>query len=156
MNQVQAVIRPAWGADLRSLGRIDPLLASDPIRARTVTRLLNQGRSWIAEQNGMPVGYALTSLDFFSRPLVDLLVVAETHRRRGIGLQLLERCETAHQDDRLFVTTNLSNAPMHSLLTKAGFQGSGIIYNLDLDDPELVFVKLRAPPMTFVKYQPPA
>ena len=41
---------------------------------------------------------------------------------------------------------------MRRLLAKAGFQGSGMIYNLDPGDPELVFVKFRAP-LTFVKYQ---
>jgi hypothetical protein len=41
-------------------------------------------------------------------------------------------------------------------LAKAGFQGSGILYNLDTADPELIFVKLRAQPLTFIKFQPPA
>jgi hypothetical protein len=45
---------------------------------------------------------------------------------------------------------------MQGLLAKGGFQGSGIIYNLDPDDPELVHVKLRPPALTFIKYQPPS
>ena len=69
---------------------------------------------------------------------------------------MLTRCETAHQDDRMFVTIKVSDTPMLGLLAKAGFQGSGIIYNLGAGDPELVHVKLRSPPLTFVKYQPPA
>jgi GNAT superfamily N-acetyltransferase len=155
MTTLQVAIRPAWVADLANLRRIDPSLA-EAERARTAAHLLNLGRSWVAEDHGLPVGYALTSLSFFSRPLVEMLLVAETHRRNGVGLALIERCEAAHQDDRLFVTTNLSNAPMQGLLARAGFQGSGIIYNLDVDDPELVYVKLRPPPLTFVKYQPSA
>ncbi|HEY3887689.1 MAG TPA: GNAT family N-acetyltransferase [Caulobacteraceae bacterium] len=155
MTTLQATLRPAWGADLTGLGRIDPQLAQ-PAYGRKASRLLNQGRAWVADVGGAPVGYALTSLDFFTRPLVEMIFVAERYRRQGLGLALLMRCETAHQDDRMFVTIKVSDAPMLGLLTKAGFQGSGIVYNLSPDDPELVYVKLRAPPLTFVKYQPPA
>jgi GNAT superfamily N-acetyltransferase len=152
MTSLQAIVRPAWSADLGNLARIDPSLPGSE-RGRTASRLLGQGRSWVAEVNGAPVGYALTSLEFFSRPLVEMLVVAEAYRRRGVGLKLLEHCEAAHRDDRLFVTTNASNAPAQRLLAKAGFQGSGVIYNLDAADPQLVFVKLRTPPLTFFKYR---
>jgi hypothetical protein len=46
-------------------------------------------------------------------------------------------CETA----KLFTTTNLSNLPMQSLLAKLGYKLSGVIDDLDLGDPELVYVK---------------
>lgn len=152
---LEAAIRPAWPADLTRLGRVDPSLA-DPARGRAVGQLLGLGLSWIAEANGVPIAYAATSLGFFSRPLVDRLVVAEPYRRRGVGLALVERCASAHADDRLFVTIKVSDAPMRELLAKAGFRSSGIIFNLDPADPELVYVKLRGPPLTFVKYRPPA
>jgi GNAT superfamily N-acetyltransferase len=146
-----ATIRPAWGADLANLGRIDASLGSDQTRA--ASRILGLGRSWVAEIEQRPVGYALTSLGFFGRPLVERLFVAEPVRRQGVGLQLIDRCEQSHQDDRMFATVKASNSAGHALLGKAGFQGSGVIYNLDPADPDLVYVKLRAPPMTFVRYQ---
>ncbi|HEY5007044.1 MAG TPA: GNAT family N-acetyltransferase [Caulobacteraceae bacterium] len=155
MTTLQATIRPAWGADLNGLGRIDSQLTQQAY-GRKAARLLNQGRAWVADLNGAPVGYALTSQEFFTRPLVEMIFVAERFRRQGLGLALLMRVEAAHQDDRMFVTIKVSDQPMQGLLAKAGFQGSGIVYNLSPDDPELVYVKLRAPPLTFVKYQPPA
>jgi GNAT superfamily N-acetyltransferase len=155
MTTLQATLRPAWGADLANLGRIDPQL-SQQAYGRKAARLLNQGRAWVADINGAPVAYALTSVDFFARPLVEMIFVAPRFRRQGLGQALLARCEAAHQDDRMFVTVKVSDAPMIGLLAKAGFQGSGIVYNLNPDDPELVYVKLRAPQLTFVKYQPPA
>ena len=154
MTTLQATLRPAWGADLANLGRIDPQL-SQQAYGRKAARLLNQGRAWVADINGAPVAYALTSVDFFARPLVEMIFVTERFRRQGLGLALLMRCETAHQDDRMFVTIKVSDTPMLGLLGKAGFQGSGVIYNLNSDDPELVYVKLRPPALTFVKYQPP-
>jgi hypothetical protein len=46
-------------------------------------------------------------------------------------------CRTA----KLFTSTNLSNLPMQPLLAKLGYKLSGVIHNLDEDDPELVYVK---------------
>jgi ribosomal protein S18 acetylase RimI-like enzyme len=71
--------------------------------------------------------------------------VGDAYRRRGLGSALMSQCEAAHDDDRMFTSTNESNAPMRALLAKIGFEESGIIHNLDPGDPELVFVKLRRP-----------
>jgi ribosomal protein S18 acetylase RimI-like enzyme len=153
MTTAPAVIRPAWGADLASLRRVDPRLA-DPKRAQIASNLLGQGRSWIADIAGVPAGFALTSLGFFSRPMIELLVVAEQHRRKGIGLMLLAHCEAAHMDDRIFVSTNASNTAANALLAKAGFEGSGAVFNIDPGDPELIYVRRRAPNLTFIPYRP--
>jgi GNAT superfamily N-acetyltransferase len=152
MTLAPAVIRPAWGADLASLTRVDPRLA-DPMRARMVSNVLGLGRSWIADIGGAPVGFALTSLTFFYKPMVELLVVAEGHRRKGVGLLLLNYCEAAHTDDRIFVSTNASNTAANALFAKAGFEGSGVVYNLDPGDPELIYVKHRQPQLTFIPHR---
>lgn len=57
-------------------------------------------------------------------------------------MQALERrCATP----KLFTSTNVSNLPMQALLRKLGYHESGIIFNLDPGDPELVYWKvLRA------------
>jgi len=153
MTSAPAVIRPAWGADLASLRWVDPRLA-DPMRARIASNLLGLGRSWIADVGGVPAGFALTSLGFFNKPMIELLVVAEPHRRTGIGLMLLNYCEAARADDRIFVSTNASNTAANALLAKAGFQGSGIVYDIDEGDPELIYVKRRTPSLTFIPYRP--
>ena len=61
----------------------------------------------------------------------------------GVGLALMAQCERDHDADRIFISTNKSNAPMRRLLDKAGWRPSGQIDNLDPGDPELVFVKFR-------------
>ena len=148
-----AVVRPAWGADLASLRHVDPRMA-EPARARLASSLLGLGRSWIADIAGSPVGFALTSHGFFQKPMIELLVVAEQHRRKGIGLLLVNQCEASHKDDRIFVSTNASNTAANALFAKAGFLGSGIVYNLDPGDPELIYVKHRQSEMTFIPYRP--
>jgi hypothetical protein len=106
---------------------------------------LGLGQSWLALKGASPAGYALVSRNFFDRPFVATLVVAESARRGGIGAAILARCEASHADDRIFTSTKQSNHPMRALLAKSGWIGSGIIHNLDPGDPELVFVKFRLP-----------
>ena len=45
------------------------------------------------------------------------------------------------QTPKLFSSTNRSNRPMQALFAKVCFEPSGIIHNLDPDDPELVYYK---------------
>ena len=42
---------------------------------------------------------------------------------------------------QLFTSTNRSNLPMRRLCDRLGFQRSGVVENLDNDDPELVYYK---------------
>ncbi len=141
---IEFTIRRATTADLPGLAVADPKLETDPLRGRAVTRLLDLGLSWVAEADGRIAGYVIASNEFFSRPFIDLVVVADDRRRQGIGTALMAACEAAHDDDRLFTSTNESNAPMRALLARAGYQVSGVIENLDPGDPELVFVKFKS------------
>jgi GNAT superfamily N-acetyltransferase len=133
-------------ADARLVAAIDQAAQArrDPRDAALARELLALGKSWIAEADGAAAGYALVSRGFFRRPFVELLMVAPDWRRRGVGGVLLERCERACDDDRLFTSTNTSNAPMRALLHSLGWTPSGEIDNLDPGDPELVFVKLKS------------
>jgi len=45
------------------------------------------------------------------------------------------------RSDDLFTSTNRSNVHMIHVLENLGFQRSGVIHNLDPDDPEIVYVK---------------
>jgi GNAT superfamily N-acetyltransferase len=141
------VIRPATGADAALIASIDAASGApqDAHRAALVPTLLAFGMSWIAEADSAAAGYAIVSKRFFSRPFVELLVVAPAHRRQGVGEALMARCEEAHDGGALFTSTNQSNTAMQALMAKAGYGASGIIYNLDPGDPELVFVKFRTP-----------
>ena len=140
-------LRPAVEGDAAAIADIDTACGApqEAHRAALVPELLKFGMSWIAEADGAAAGYAIVSKRFFSRPFVELLAIAPASRRHGMGTALMGRCESAHDGDVLFTSTNESNASMRALLAKAGYRASGIIYNLDPDDPELVFAKFRAP-----------
>ena len=52
--------------------------------------------------------------------------------------------EAGFEGDRLFVSTNESNATMRELLVRRGYRVSGMVENLDPDDPELFFVIFKS------------
>ena len=125
------VARRANSGDREALRSLDTRTASAPIE-----------QLWVAHRDAKLVGFAVLVDHFFGRPFVELLVVDAAHRRRGAGDCLLSAIERSVHGDRLFTSTNESNAPMRALLAKRGYIASGRIENLDDGDPELVFVKL--------------
>jgi RimJ/RimL family protein N-acetyltransferase len=138
-------LRRVGPADLDFLATADPWLADTPTHRAHIGALLGAGFSWAAVADEKAIGLAVVTRHFFGFPFVDLLLVADGQRRSGAGAALIARCESDHDADRIFTSTNESNAPMRRLLEKAGWLASGQIDNLDPGDPELVFVKFRGP-----------
>ncbi len=87
------------------------------------------------------VGYAVLEYSFYEMGFVSMLYVHSDWQRHGIGTKLLKHFESICLTDRLFTSTNLSNVQMQALLAKLGYKLSGVIHDLDEDDPELVYVK---------------
>jgi GNAT superfamily N-acetyltransferase len=129
--------------DVGRMEAADPLLASDAARRAHIGDLLAAGFSWAAIVDGELVGFAIVTRHFYGFPFADLVVVAAAARRRGAGSALMAKCEAAHRADRIFTSTNESNAPMRALLAKAGWLPAGVVHYLDPGDPELIFVKPR-------------
>lgn len=97
----------------------------------------------VAWHDGAAVGYLVLTRTFFHSPFIELVVVAPAQRRTGIGRALLEHCiGLIPSGEKLWTSTNESNAPMRALLPRAGFIESGRVDNLDPGDPELIFVRL--------------
>jgi RimJ/RimL family protein N-acetyltransferase len=63
-----------------------------------------------------------------------------------VGVAVLRAIESTIMADRVFTSTNESNAPMRALLAQCGYKPIGSIDNLDPGDPELVFVKFLPKP----------
>ncbi|HEY2706722.1 MAG TPA: GNAT family N-acetyltransferase [Caulobacteraceae bacterium] len=137
-------LRRVGADDLDLLAEIDPRLGSDSAYRAHIGELLAADMSWAAVNGDAGLGFAIVTRHFFGFPFVDLLEVADSGRRRGIGLTLMARCEAVHTADRIFTSTNESNDPMRRLLAKAAWKVSGMIEDLDPGDPELIYVKFRA------------
>lgn len=133
--------RLAATRDRRVFGEFDPRAVADLHRRELIDSAIAARRCWIAEKAARIVGYGVLSRNFFGCDFVELIVVAEAARRAGAASAILAAMERAAGGDRLFTSTNESNAPMRALLAKRGYAASGRIENLDPGDPELVFVK---------------
>lgn len=145
-DTTSAQIRLAAAADRHALTEIDPQIVSDPHRRALIENAIAVRLCWVAEQGAQIVGYGVVTRNFFGRNFLELLYVSESARRAGAGSAILDAIEESCTADRLFTSTNQSNAPMRALLTKRNYHPSGRIENLDPGDPELVYIKfLRGP-----------
>jgi len=134
-------VRLAATRDRRAIAECDPRVGADLDRRELVDAAIAARHCWVADRGSAVAGYGVLTTNFFARDFVELVFVAEEHRRKGIGDAILETVERARRADRLFTSTNESNAAMRALLEKRGYAPSGRIENLDPGDPELVFVK---------------
>jgi ribosomal protein S18 acetylase RimI-like enzyme len=133
------IVRPATPLDLKAM---QPL---DPDRASLMHGWIEAGHAYIAIDGGEAVGYAMMTRHFFDRAFIDLLIVAEKVRRRGIATAMLRHLAAESPTAMLWTSTNESNAPMRALLAAEGFVASGAVEGLDDGDPELFFRKRVRP-----------
>lgn len=141
---MELVIRDAVSDDVEVLTAFDPVaLSGDSRRATWIRQHVGTGSFRVAELDGQVVGYCATAESFFEQAFVELLVVAEHARRKGVGTRLLRDAELRYRPSKLFTSTNLSNQQMQQLLINLGWTSAGIVYGLDEGDPELIFMARR-------------
>src|SRR4051794_3365008 len=136
-------IRHATELDLDGVAECDPVARTDRQRMAFLTARVLADECWVYETEHRVLGFATLEYTFYENGFVSLLCVQEAARRRGIGSALMKHMRGICSTPKLFTSTNQSNGPMQSLLAICGFEPSGVIYNLDDDDPELVFWQLR-------------
>lgn len=134
-------IREGQPSDHAQLLQVDELARSQSERAGRLLDALREGECLVAEAGGEVRGFVVLNYSFFGFGFIPLVVVGEGNRRAGIGLRLLAAAEARCASTKLFTSTNASNATAHRLLEQAGFQRSGVIENLDDNDPEVVYFK---------------
>ncbi|WP_448680689.1 N-acetyltransferase family protein [Pseudomonas nicosulfuronedens] len=140
-------VRPALSSDLDMLLELDAIARREPRRREFLAQAIAAGQCWVAEDardSSVLLGYGVLDDSFFGQAFIPLIVVRDLARRRGVGSDILRALESQCTAAKLFTSTNASNEPMRRLLAKLGFMGSGHVENLDEDDPELIFVKLRS------------
>jgi ribosomal protein S18 acetylase RimI-like enzyme len=133
-------IRLATVTDLPAVLATDHMRA-DPERRDFVRKAIELHQCWLAEAAGEAIGYVVADESFFGYPFIELLMVAPTFRRGGVGTALMRHVEALFSGPKLFTSTNQSNLAMQALLDRLGYVRSGVIDNLDEDDPELVYFK---------------
>ena len=134
-------IRPAQASDVEALCSLDLIAQREEQRRQFIRRSVDTSTCVVAVAGEVVVGYGVLNYNFHDYGFIDMLYVSAEYRRGGAGTALLCHMESLCQTPKLFTSTNLSNLPMQSLLNKFGFELSGVIHNLDVGDPEIVYCK---------------
>ncbi|CAB3731052.1 GNAT family N-acetyltransferase [Achromobacter kerstersii] len=139
-------VRPASREDIDSIIELDPVAKQERGRRMFITKAVAAGQCWAAVEPAdasAVIGYGVLNQSFFEHDFIPLIVVKASARRRGVATAIMRTLESQCQG-KLFTSTNTSNIAMRQLLGRLGYIESGRIENLDDNDPELVFVKLRS------------
>jgi ribosomal protein S18 acetylase RimI-like enzyme len=136
-------VRAAGSDDIADLIAADPYAQINAGRRAQIAEWIEAGHCFVAERDGHIIGYSVVVKEFFDSFFIKLVAVAEAERRAGVGTAMIEHLiDLIPPGEKLWTSTNESNAPMRALLPRLGFIESGRIDNLDEGDPELVFVRM--------------
>ena len=110
-------------------------------REEKITKAIYDEECFLILVENIAVGFVIFDYRFFDQGWIELIVIDEEYRGKGIGGKvfdlLCKKCETS----KIFTSTNNSNTPMQKALTKADFSFSGKLNGLDEGDPELFYYK---------------
>ncbi len=133
-------LRLAKENDVEEICSFDDTAQTDERRRKFISRSVLAGNCYVVTDEQI-LGYGVLEYTFYDHGFVSMLVVRSESRRRGVATALVQYLESICQTMKLFTSTNISNLPMQSLLAKLGYRLSGVIHDLDVGDPELVYVR---------------
>jgi hypothetical protein len=135
-------IQRATGIHLDAIYGLDPKARSDAARRDFIQRAVSFGNCFIGAPNDESVvAYGILDYSFFNYGFIPLVHIGAEYRRQGHGLTLMKYLESYCRTTKLFTSTNLSNVPMQMLLRKLAYKLSGVVHDLDENDPELIYCK---------------
>lgn len=138
-----ATVRAARPDDVPALEPMLPAFLAPPYKRERFLRALERGEVVVAVEDGHVAGFMWTN-EFFGHSFVNVLAVAVERRRRGIAGVLLAHAQAHALTDRVFTSTNATNAPMQAVLARYGWRRCGEVGDLDPGDPEIVYVTYPA------------
>lgn len=133
-------VRAATPDDLKALEPILPAFLDPPHKRARFDRALANGDIFVALDGTEIAGFVWLT-DFFAHRFVNVLAVAPERRRAGHAGLLLAFAVRDAPTDRVFTSTNRSNAAMHAVLARYGWVRCGEVDELDPGDPEVFYVK---------------
>lgn len=133
-------IRKAALSDIHTISACDSEFGFRS-RKEFIERAIPRGAGYVLEQEGKVIGVAVLEYTFFEHGFISLIYISPTARRTGAGEMLLRYLLSICETPKLFSSTNQSNDAMQALFAKVDFERSGMILNLDPNDPEIVYYK---------------
>ena len=122
---------------------IDQDVIGDFSRSETIRTAVQEKRCLIQQSEQGIAGFLIFTNDFFDNNFISLIIVKPSERRKGVATALLAFYVEMADTRKIFSSTNQSNTGMHKVFEAAGFVKSGYIENLDDDDPEIIYVKMK-------------
>jgi len=134
-------IRKSKPEDIKAIIAFDHVVKYEPERKLFIRKSVKNKNCYVALIDKIPIGYAVLEYTFFGYGFISMLYLKKKYRKRGIGEKLMKHLEGKCKTQKIFTSTNKSNKPMQNMMKKMKYRKSGIIHNLDPNDPELIYFK---------------
>jgi RimJ/RimL family protein N-acetyltransferase len=121
--------------------RLDKIEHAKLRREEKIIKAISKNECFLILENLQVVGFVIYDYRFFDQGWIELVVIDEVHRGKGIGAKVFDLICEQCTSDKVFTSTNHSNNRMQRALEKAEFSYAGEIKGLDEDDPELFYFK---------------
>lgn len=112
-------------------------------REEKIAKSISNKECFLILADNKAVGFLIFDYRFFDQGWIELIVIDEKHRGKGIGSQVINLVCELSKTNKVFTSTNYSNIQMQKALDKAGFSFAGKVNGLDEGDPELFYFKER-------------
>ncbi|MEM1134996.1 MAG: GNAT family N-acetyltransferase [Bacteroidota bacterium] len=113
-------------------------------REEKITKAISDKECFIVLADNREVGFIIFDYRFFDQGWIELIIIEEKYRGKGIGGQAIDLICKQSKTNKVFTSTNSSNIQMQKALTKVGFAFAGKIDGLDDGDPELFYyIKIK-------------
>ena len=110
-------------------------------REEKITKAILGEECFIILADNREVGFVLFDYRFFDQGWIELIMIDEKYRGKGIGGHAIDLICKQCKTNKVFTSTNRSNRQMQKALSKGGFSFSGKLIGLDEGDPELFYYK---------------
>lgn len=138
-------LRTASKKDTSSVVAIDYALDKvehiEQKREQKIKKAILENECYVILTASSIVGFVIFDYRFFDQGWIELIIIDEKYRGKGIAGQAFELICKQSKTNKVFTSTNNSNIPMQKALTKAGFTFAGELIGLDDGDPELFYFK---------------
>lgn len=110
-------------------------------REEKIIKAISNEECFLILVDTQEVGFVIFDYLFFDQGWIELIIIDEKYRGKGIGGKTFDPiCEKCN-NDKVFTSTNSSNTQMQRALTKADFTFAGELKGLDDGDTELFYYK---------------
>lgn len=110
-------------------------------REEKITKAITNDECFLILADDKEVGFVIFDYRFFDQGWIELIIINEEYRGKGIGGKTFDLICEQSKSDKVFTSTNSSNTQMQRALITADFAFAGEINGLDDGDPERFYYK---------------